>query len=256
MTFGQPVQQDRFSKYFGWAVAGHVILVVVLALVPAEWLGQDTEPERNIMYISLGGAPGPRLSGMNTISSRPVQEATPEPVRPQYQAPVEKTPVMAIPEKAPAKPAPAPPTKTPIQTTTEKPTGRTPIRGAEVREGQARIETGATTIGTGLSLGGGEQGTGGETNLANFCCPAYIEAMIAAIYRNWKQSQGVAGSNTVRFIIERDGRVTNVEVVRPSGHLGLERASQVALINARMPVLPQEFTEPRLIVRLVFEYKR
>jgi len=254
MTIGAPVEPDRFSKYFGYALAAHAVLIVALAFMPEGWLSRGDEAERNIMYISLGGAPGPRLTGMNAISARPVQEATPEPVRPQFQAPAEKPPVMTVPEKAPAKPAPA--TKTPIQSAAERPASRTPIRGAEVREGQARVDTGATTSGTGLSLGGGEQGTGGEMNLANFCCPLYIESMIAAIYRNWKQNQGAAGVNTVRFVIERDGRISSVELVKPSGMVALDRASQVALINARMPALPREFTEPRLIVRLNFEYKR
>ena len=253
-TFGAPVAQDRFSTYFGYAVAAHVVLIAVLAFLPQDWIGRDAGPEKNIMYISLGGAPGPRLSGMNAISARPVQEATPEPVRPQFQAPAEKPPVMAIPEKAPVTPVP-PATKTPIQSA-ERPSSRTPIRGAEVRDGQARVDTGSKTSGTGLSLGGGERGTGGETDLGNFCCPSYIEAMIAAIYRNWKQNQGAAGSNTVRFIIERDGRVSEVSVVRASGNYALDRESQVALRNARMPALPREFTEPRLIVRLIFEYKR
>ncbi len=255
MTFGAPLEQDRFSKYFGYAVAAHVLLIAAAAFMPESWLGRD-EAEKDIMYISLGGAPGPRLTGMNSISDRPVQEATPEPVPPQHQAPAERPAVMSVPEKAPPKPAPVPPTKTPIQTTAETPSSRTPIRGAEVREGQARVDTRTQATGTGLSLGGGEQGTGGETNLSNFCCPAYIESMIAAIYRNWKQNQGVAGRNTARFIIERDGRVTGVEVVTPSGVYALDRESKVALMNARMPALPREFTEPRLIVRLIFEYKR
>lgn len=254
-TFGAHVEPDRFSKYFLYAVAAHVVLIGGLALMPPEWLARGDDVEKDIMYVSLGGAPGPRLSGMNAISAREIQEATPEPVRPQYQAPAAKPPVMAIPEKAPVKPA-APPTKTPIQSAAEKPSSRTPIRGAEVREGQARVDTGAKTAGTGLSLGGGEQGTGGETNLANFCCPAYIESMIAAIYRNWKQNQGVAGANTVRFVIERDGRISSVELVKPSGVYALDRESRVALTNVRMPALPREFTEPQLIVRLIFEYKR
>lgn len=255
MTFGAPVEQDRFSKYFGMAIAAHVVLMGALALMPDSWL-TSSESKEDIMYISLGGAPGPRLTGLNSISDRPVQEATPEPVRPQYQAPAEKPATMAIPEKAPPKPAPTPPTKTPVQTTTETPVSRTPIRGAAVREGQARVDTRTQASGTGLSLGGGEQGTGGETNLSNFCCPAYIEAMIAAIYRNWKQNQGVAGRNTARFTIERDGRVTGVELLTPSGVYALDRESKVALMNARMPALPREFTEPKLIVRLIFEYKQ
>lgn len=248
-------QPDPFSRYFGYALAAHVAFLGVLAFAPQEWLRGQDEAERNIMYISLGGAPGPRLTGLNPISARPVQEATPEPVRPQFQAPAEKPPVIAIPDKPAAKPKP--PTKTPIQTAAAEPSrSRTPIRGTDVREGQARIDTGAQTSGTGLSLGGGEQGTGGETNLANFCCPQYIEDMIAAIYRYWEQNKGVAGVNTVRIVIERDGRISSMELVKSSGVLALDRASQVAVMNRRMPALPREFTEPKLIVRLNFEYKR
>jgi TonB family protein len=123
-----------------------------------------------------------------------------------------------------------------------------------VRPGQARVDTGVSTGADGLSLG--SSGTGGETNLSNFCCPAYIKTMSAAIRRTWKQNQGVAGVNTVRFTIERDGRVTGVSLVDASGVYAIDRESQAALLNAKMPPLPAEFTEPRLIVRLIFEYKR
>ncbi len=253
MTMGAPVGQDRFSNYFGTAVLAHVIAVVALAIMPSEWIGHEPEVETNVMYISLAGNQGQETTGTRAIAAREVQQATPEPVRPQYQAPAEKPPEMAIPETA-TKPVPKPPTQTPIQQTAPQPTSRTPIRGAEVRPGTARVDTGAVTGADGLSLG--SSGTGGETNLANFCCPAYIQAMSAAIRRTWKQNQGVAGANTVRFTIERDGRVTGVSLVDASGVYAIDRESQAALLNAKMPPLPAEFTEPRLIVRLIFEYKR
>lgn len=255
MTFRPgDMAQDRFSRYFTFAVAAHVVVFGALAILPGEWLGRGDEPEKDIMYISLGGAPGPRLGGLNSIDARPVQQEVPEPPRPQFQAPAAAKPVMTVPEKPVAKPVP--PTKTPIQSTAEPSASRTPIRGTQIREGQARVDTRAVTQGTGLSLGGGEQGTGGETNLGDFCCPAYLEAMIAAIYRNWKQNHGVAGSNVVRFIIERDGRVSKIELMKPSGQHLLDRESQVALSNARLPALPPEFKDPRLIIRLTFEYSR
>lgn len=253
-TFGTPVEPDRFSKYFGMAVAAHVVAVIAVAVMPDGWLTPRSEPETNVMYISLAGNDGQETSGLREISARAVQVATPEPVRPQYQAPAETPPVMAIPDpvappaKTPPKPAPETPIKSP-----EPSNSRTPIRGAAAREGQARIDTGATTGADGLSLG--SSGTGGETNMSNFCCPAYIKAMSAAIRRTWKQNQGVVATNTVRFTIERDGRVTGVELVQASGIYALDRESQAAMINAKMPPLPAEFTEPRLIVRLNFEYK-
>lgn len=255
MTFGTPAEPDRFAKYFGMAIAAHIAAVIAVAVMPSEWLGQHHEAETNVMYISLAGSDGQETSGLREIAARPVQQATPEPVRPQHQAPAETPPVMAIPDpaaprvKTPPKPAP----QTPIKTS-EPSNSRTPIRGAETREGQARIDTGATTGADGLSLG--SSGTGGETNLSNFCCPGYIKSMSAAIRRTWKQNQGVAGANTVRFTIERDGRVTDVQLVDASGIYALDRESQAAMLNAKMPPLPAEFTEPRLIVRLIFEYKR
>ena len=252
MTMGAPVEQDRFSKYFGYAVLAHVIAVIAVAVMPSEWIGQQQDVEKDAMFISIAGNDGQETTGLQAIAARPVQEATPERVRPQYQAPAEKPPEMALPEKV-TKPTPKPPTQTPIETAA-RPASRTPIRGAEVRTGTARVDTGAITGADGLSLG--SSGTGGETNLANFCCPAYIQAMSAAIRRTWKQNQGVAGANTVRFTIERDGRVTGVSLVDASGIYAIDRESQAALLNAKMPPLPAEFTEPTLIVRLIFEYKR
>ncbi len=253
MTMSAPVEQDRFSKYFGYAVLAHVVAVVALAIMPSEWIAQETDVEKNVMYISLAGNQGQETTGTRAIAAREVQQATPEPVRPQYQAPAETPPEMAVPEKI-TKPVAKPPAETPIQQTAPKPVSRTPIRGAEVRPGTARVDTGAITGADGLSLG--SSGTGGETNLANFCCPAYIKTMSAAIRRTWKQNQGIVGANTVRFTIERDGRVTDVQLVEASGIYALDRESQAAMLNAKMPPLPAEFTEPRLIVRLIFEYKR
>jgi TonB family protein len=221
--------------------------------MPSAWIGSEAEPEKNVMYISIAGNDGQETSGLEAISARPVQQATPEPVRPQYQAPAEKPPEMAIPEKV-TKPTPKPPAQTPIRQTAAQPTSRTPIRGAEVRQGTARVDTGATTGGEGLSLG--SSGTGGETNLSNFCCPDYIIAMTRAIRRTWKQNQGVVGVNAVRFTIERDGRVVDVELVQPSGVYALDRESQATMLNLRVPPLPTQFTEPKLTIRLFFEYKR
>jgi TonB family protein len=249
-----PLGEDRFARYFGYAVVAHVVLIGVLAFMPQEWLGKDSDAGKNIMYISLGGAVGEDTSGLRTVAARPVQEATPDPVRPQFQAPAEKPPVMAIPETAPAKPAPKPPAATPIQTTPERSTSRTPIRGAEVRQGQARIDTRVTTGADGLAVASGG-GTGGETNLSDFCCPGYIQAMSAAIKRNWRQNQGVAGQNTVRFTIDRQGVITGIEFVERSNVYALDRESQVVLSNAKLPPLPSEFTEPTLVIRLTFEYK-
>ena len=69
-------------------------------------------------------------------------------------------------------------------------TGRTPTTGPEPQEGPARAETGARGQGFGLTTGGGG-GTGVQLDVGNFCCPEYLEQMMALIQRNWQSKQGV-----------------------------------------------------------------
>ena len=80
-----------------------------------------------------------------------------------------------------------------------------------------------------------------------------FRAMSAAIKRNWKQNQGVAGVNEVRFTIERDGRISTFEFVQRSGIVALDRESQAVLTHAKLPPLPPQFTEPKLVIRLIFD---
>ena len=107
----------------------------------------------------------------------------------------------------------------------------------------------------GLSTGGG--GTGGATvDVQNFCCPGYLQTMIQMIRQNWQRNQGVAGKVTMKFVIQRDGRITDVEVEETGGQF-LDMASRRALVTTRqIPPLPREFPETTLTVHLVFEYLR
>src|SRR5690349_16432171 len=103
LTFGPGASTDRFSRYFTTAVVAHVIAFVALAFVPKEWLDRDSDADKKIMYISLGGSVGEDTSGLRSVAARPVQQATPEPVRPQFQAPADKPAPMTVPEKPVAK---------------------------------------------------------------------------------------------------------------------------------------------------------
>jgi TonB family protein len=245
---------DRLAPVVGWSVVAHIVLTVLLAVVPAGWLGARLADEPDVvMQISLGGAVGPRDGGLATLGGRPVQQAQPEavkktiePVRP----PAAKEPEMVEPKKDVPKKLPAT-----AKVDAEEPRSRTPTKGPEVQQGSAVAQTAGRGQGFGLSSGGG--GTGGYLDVANFCCPDYLATMIDLITRNWNSKQGAEGTALMKFVIERDGRITGVEVERSSGAPALDYYSQRALaLTRQLPPLPSAYTGDRLTVHLNFGYTR
>jgi periplasmic protein TonB len=234
----------------------HVSMAAVLVLAPGGWLAQRVETPREVMTISLAaGTPGPTSGGMTAIGGRPVQVVTPpeevkkpEPVR----APAAKAPEMTIPQKNARVRTGA----TNITQAPDEARGRTPTRGAETSRGSSIAETGVRGQGFGLTTGGGG-GTGSALEVDNFCCPEYIQLMIQQIYGNWEQRVEVAGMATVRFTIQRDGRITDITLFKSSGYVAHDMNAQRALFRTRqLSPLPTQFPDSTLGVRLTFEYKR
>ena len=82
-------------------------------------------------------------------------------------------------------------------------------------------------------------------------------SMAQAIQRNWNGQQEVTGQTLVRFVITRDGRITEVTVENPSGYFALDRAAESALLVTRqLPPLPAQYTGNELAVHLIFRYGR
>ncbi len=232
------------------SVLAHAVLLTAFLLLTS--LGPPRATEREVMTISLGGAPGPRAGGMTPMGGRPVQAPPAEeaPRRAPVTPPAAKPPEMTLPSER-TRPAP----KTPVKSAPPEATSRTPTRGAEPQEGSAVAETGARGVGFGLTTGGG--GTGGYLDVGNFCCPEYLTTMLQLIQRNWTSKQEVAGQTIVKFTIQRDGRLTSVEVERPSGFFALDQTAQRALLVTRqLPPLPAQYTENDLTVHLIFRYER
>lgn len=228
----------------------HLGLVAAVALMPSAWFAAQREPEV-VMQISLGGPEGPRTS-TNTLSPKPVQQLTEtpkaiEPVRP----PAARTPEMIEPTKAPPKKTPANPADA------KDPRSSKPTKGAEVQKGSAVAETGVRGqgFGTGLS-GGGGAGLGAKLDVANFCCPEYLATMVELIQRNWNSKQQVAGATTMRFVIQRDGRIVDPTIEKSSGNQSLDFFSQRAVALTKLPPLPEGYPERALTVHIVFPYER
>jgi TonB family protein len=235
------------------SLVAHGVLLSTLILVPQFWSSAKARNEK-VMVISLGGAEGPESGGRNPLSARPVQEVAPPQPRVREAPPAPKPPEMVAPE-ASAKPAPKTPSK-PIEKPAET-SSRKPTTGAEVKTGSAVAETQSTAqVPFGGLSTGGAPGTGATLDVQNFCCPGYLQTMIQMIRRNWQRNQSVAGKVTMKFVVQRDGRLTNIEVEESGGQF-LDLASQRALVATRqIPPLPREFPENSLTVHLVFEYLR
>ena len=163
----------------------------------------------------------------------------------------------AIPEAAPAPRAVPPPPPKPRETAAPTRAVRRPQPRPEQKEeptpGVTRTETGARGQGFGLATGG-SGGSGVQLDVANFCCPEYIEQMVTLIQRNWQATQGVRGVTVMKFTITRGGSIQGIMVERPSGFLALDLAAERALLITRLSELPTQFPNPTLTVHLTFEY--
>jgi TonB family protein len=264
MTDVTDVLRDRMQSPAGLqrmltvSVAVHLVLAAALLFSPNGLLRHHAEPAPTVMTISLGGGgDGPENGGMTTMGGRPVQTAVPpedlvkrEAIRP----PAAKVPEMTVPlpNAKPTKAAPAPQ----VKQAPDEARGRTPTRGAQTSPGSTVADTGVRGQGFGLSTGGGA-GSGSSLDVADFCCPEYIAIMVTRIRAAWNQNQGAVGATLVKFTIQRDGKLTNVETERQSGTTTLDLAAMRAVLTTRtLPPLPDAFPNPTLTVHLNFEYNK
>jgi outer membrane biosynthesis protein TonB len=244
---------QNISRMVLLSLVGHGVLLSVLVVLP--YVLQRAPEPRNVMTITLGGAPGP-VQGRTPISAKQVQEVAPDAAKPKQDTP----PALAKPEmvealktakplpKAPAKPEPKKET-TPLH-------GSKPTQGTQVAPGIARVDTrGAAIPFGGLATGGGGGGAA-TTDVKDFCCPEYLIAITEQIRRNWQQNQGQDGSAVIAFTIHRDGSITNVAAEQGVNPM-LTIASQRAIVATQhvMP-LPAGFTGDHLTVHLAFQYQR
>jgi protein TonB len=241
---------ERLGRMVAWSVSVHVMIVAAIALAPERRI---EETPRTVMTISLGGAPGPRTGGLTQAGGATVQTPAPaEPVRRVETPPAAAPPPMALPDP---RVRPRPRTQRP-ETAPPDAVAKTPNTGPEPEKGTTSTDTRVRGQGFGLSSSGG---TGGAVQLdvANFCCPEYIEQMVNAVHRNWAQNQGSVGTVMMKFTIQRNGVIDAVQVERASGITALDLASQRALLVTRqLPPLPAQFPNQTLTVHMRFDYQR
>ena len=247
--------EDSLGRTHAISLAGHVVLIVVILFWPSGILSRpDAEEKVEVMTISLGGPAGPSRGGQTALAARPVQEVLP--LKEADQAQWEQPPAPAPPEMLVPTPEARrrPEADVPVEAAPDESRGRTPTRGPELRKGNALAETGARGDGLGLSAGG--FGSGGHLDVGDFCCPEYLGTMFELIRRRWNNQQRVTGEVTMKFTIQRDGQITDIEQETTSGYLALDQSAERALLlTDRLPRLPPRFTENDLTVHLNFQYQ-
>ena len=237
---------DRLSTMVFWSIAAHIVVTALILVAPHPRL--DDEP-KNIMMISLGGAPGPRTGGMTQMGGRTVQAPLPEqPAKKAESAPAPKTAAMTLPDPA-SKPRPQ------GKNAPRDAASKTPTTGAEPQEGPSRAETKVRGQGFGLSTAGGG-GSGVTVDAVDFCCSEYIVTMQELVRQNWNGKLGIPGVTTMKFTIRRDGALEGIQREKSSGFEALDREAERALRLARLPPLPTRYPNPTLTIHLEFAYER
>jgi len=245
---------EGLGRLMSQSVAIHVTVIVLLFVVPQNWLTREREKPM-LMTISLGGTIGEKSGGLISAGARPIDKVAPEPpkptpIRPATQA---KPDELAVPVK-PAKPTPKP-VDPPAGATSPLP--RPGTAGTQVQRGTSVAETGSKSQSTGISFGGGAGGAS-VTLDSDFCCKEYVEEMLRRISAKWQRVQPDSGVITLVFEINRDGTFSKpvLEVEKSTGSVALKIASMDAFTDLKLQQLPKEYPSDKLKIHLTFPYVR
>jgi len=254
VLIGRSQQADRLSQMVLVSLAAHVVLIAAVGIAP-RFSKPQAPVDDHAIVISLAGGDGP-IQGTHAIANRAIQVATPDATKPKTDVPPPAPAKPEMVETIRTKPEPKTPPK-PDPVKPEPARGRTPTQGPEVRAGNARSETGQTAAVPfgGLATGGG--GTGARTEFANFCCPEYLQTIQRSIVANTNAQQGQAGTVTMKFVIQRDGTITDVALAEgQSPNQFLELAARRGLDKTqKLPPLPSQYTGDRLTVLLDLRFR-
>jgi TonB family protein len=115
------------------------------------------------------------------------------------------------------------------------------------------------------NAGGGERGKAEQGPLSFetswYDWGPYAQSMISRIRVNWYGNMpqlirtGIGGVVTIRFTIQRDGRITDVTTLKSSGHPPYDFAARKAIeLSSPLNPLPKDFPNPYERVTAMFYY--
>ncbi|MCL4836386.1 MAG: TonB family protein [Thermoanaerobaculia bacterium] len=238
---GRTLGRRPVARAFWLALAGHAGLTGALLLVPHLL----TEPAPPVRVVAVQLVPARALGVENPRpAARPEPRPTPAP-----------RPVEAQPTPAPAAPeAPRLPSSraTPEPRPASPPAG--PTASGPVAEGAAPGP--AETLGSPDGVAGGVAFGAAVAGVDNpsFTYGYYLDQMLALIQRQWvRPALGSGVEALVTFRIQRDGRLTDLQVATSSGYNSFDLAALRSVQAASpLPPLPQGYPHSSLGVNLIF----
>jgi TonB family protein len=211
---------------------------VSVQIVPAAALGQiEVPPPPPPAVETTAPEPAPAEP-----EPEPVEEAEPEP-EPAAPAPAEREPARR----------PAPDADAPALPSEESP------RPASAETAPLDVTDPSSTAPPGRlgSPDGNPLATGGPAEISGFDDPDftysyYAELMLARIRARWQRPPlGGEIEMVVHFKVDKDGRISDLEILQSSGYNSFDRAGLRAVQTATLPPLPTSYRRGVLGVRLI-----
>jgi len=255
------VLAEREREAFPWS-AGTALALLLHAVVGAGLIisSMDSKPRfvpGRTLAVRLQSASS--LKGAVAAEVAPAPAPAPEPEKPKILKPPDEAPPPPPSEKAKLLPAKELPKKNnpPLPAYSDpKGKGKTPATTSRP-EKTAPGGTGSGTDGAGTEAGAGTGvGVGGlKFDQPGFNYPYYYERVKVAIETNWfKPATTIPTSPVVHFTIQRDGTITDAELVTSSGLPYVDRAAMRAVMAASpLPPLPSEFQSNHVSLSVLFE---
>ncbi len=252
-------QRARLQRHVRWgpgvgaALLLHAALAAAFILLPRVLY----QPPSPLEFVPVHLIPAAALGVPNP------RRAAPPPPEPEPQA-EEPAP--------PAEPAPEPPEDVPVLPTQEPEKPKPPRAPADRREEEASSprQPPADARQGGSPRGAGETGerrgapTGSRSGTTafgseiagvdpDFTYGYYLDRLLSLIDANWQRPPVGDGVKAVLFFrIEKDGRVSDLEVAESSGMNAFDLAALRAVQNAApFPRLPASYRHPSLGVNLI-----
>lgn len=217
------------------AVHGAAVAFVFVAARPPK-------PMPPVYAVELVAAPAPVNAPAAPVATAPPTPA-PEPA-------VSRTPPK--PSRTPAVKAPAPkpePARTP-----PKPAATPSAPGAQTARS---TRTAAVAPAPGETPSNGTDPVTVKTPGLSFAYPEYLRNIVAQIYRRWERPRGGSLRAEVFFFIHRDGSVSDIKFLTPSGDFTFDLTAQGAVEAAAnagaFGPLPDGYGQDVLPVSFYFE---
>ena len=235
-------EHERATSLGSMVVVSLLLHAVLFGVLIAGARRAPEAPKIQQLNIRFAGSPVPAArparpaakpaevkAAARPVEAPPEPKVEPKPVKKEAYAPKQES-LFGRSEKKVAPPEPA---------TAPEPATGSPAAESDVQPGFALPGVGAAGV-TGFEGG-------------DFPYTIYVNQMLTKIGRNWKRPQAGELLAQVYYVIERDGRVRDVEIEKSSGSPAFDRAALRAVIDSSpLPPLPFGYSGTWLGVHLTF----